>query len=149
MKPETPKALMSGHETLCSDLEEIISYGGNIGSKAQLLADMLYPHFKKEEEYALPPLGLLLTLAEGRWEFDKKEAIKMADTLHTELSQMQKEHAAITTVLQSLKHAAEEEDNLKTKRFIKDLILHVKIEDEVLYPATLLVGNYLKHMQQE
>lgn len=149
MSTETPKALQAGHESLCEDLDYIISSGGTIGHKAQLLANLLRPHFKKEEEYALPPLSLLLTLAEGRWEFDKKEAIKMADKLQFELSQMQKEHAAITTVLQDLKESAEKEDNIKAKRFVKDLNLHVKVEDEVLYPATLLVGNYLKHTQQE
>jgi len=33
-------------------------------------------------------------------------------------------------------------------RFVKDLTQHVDIEDQVLYPATILVGNYLKQMKK-
>lgn len=29
---------------------------------AKAVADVLHPHFEKEEEYALPPLGLLSSL---------------------------------------------------------------------------------------
>jgi hypothetical protein len=37
--------------------------GGKVGEAAKAVANVLHPHFEKEEEYALPPLGLLSCLA--------------------------------------------------------------------------------------
>lgn len=147
MKLKIPKALKTGHEILFRELETLIDLGGHIGEKAKVLNDVMAPHFKKEEMYALPPLGLLLTLSEGNWELDTNEAIKMSEMLESKLSELNKEHGNILKVLNDLKHVAKEENNNKAKQFVKDLMLHIDIEDQVLYPATILVGNYLKKMK--
>lgn len=145
MKPKTPKAIEHGHEQLFEEILDIISIGGRIGETADSLNKNMAPHFKKEEEYALPPLGLLLAISEGRWELEKNEAIKMADKLEEKLAEMTAEHREIEKYLQELKKVAEEEENQPTLLFVKNLTLHIELEDEVLYPATILIGNYLKH----
>lgn len=147
MKPKIPKSILNGHENLCSELKAIITLGGDTGKKAELLNKIMTAHFIKEEEFALPPLGLLLALSEGNWKIDSNEAIKMSDRLQSKLSEMKKEHENIEKALKNLKHSADEEDNLKAKQFVKDLLLHVEIEDQVLYPTTILIGNYLKKMK--
>jgi len=147
MKPKTPKALLHGHENLFSDIEVIVSLGGGIGEDAKLLADIARPHFKKEEEYALPPLSLLSALADGNWHFESKEAIEMANKLQTELLEMKKEHLEIFHVLKNLELLAEKENNEKVKRFVSDLKLHIEVEEQVLYPATMFIGDYLCHPQ--
>lgn len=148
MKPSIPKALKYGHENLLLEIKDLISLEGNVGEKAEKLYMVMSPHFEKEEKYALPPLGLLLTLSEGSWEIDAEEAIRMSDMLKEKLSEFKKEHENIDRALQNLKIAAEEEDNYNAKQFVKDLLQHVEIEDQVLYPATILVGNYLKKMRE-
>lgn len=148
MKPKIPKAIQHGHEHLCEELKEIIAKDGEIGEKAKILEDYMNKHFIKEEEYALPPLGLLLALSEGDWELDPTEAIKMSDTLQEKLEEMTKEHAYILKLLKDLEVVANKEDDLFVKQFIKNLRLHAELEDQVLYPATLLIGNYLKHMKK-
>lgn len=145
MQPKTPKAIEHGHEQLFEEIKEVIAIGGKIGETANSLNKNMAPHFKKEEEYALPPLGLLLALSEGRWELSKNEAIRMADKLESKLAEMTAEHREIERYLQDLKKAAEEEDNIHALLFVKNLTLHIELEDQVLYPATILVGNYLKH----
>ena len=147
MKPKIPQSILSGHENLCSELKDIIAAGGNIGEKAQMLDNVTSPHFEKEEKYAFPPLGFLLALSEGNWEIDATEAIKMAETLQEKLSELKIEHQNISRSLHELKIVAEAEDNPSAKLFVKDLQLHIEIEDQVLYPATILVGNYLKHIK--
>jgi len=144
MELKVPQALEAGHKSLCSDLEDIISSGGKIGEQVKNLSLKILNHFEKEEKYALPPLGLLLTLAEGDWEIDMKKAIFMTDKLQAELYELQKDHADILLFLENLKTIADEENNLKAKQFIKDLKLHIDIEDQILYPTTILIGNYLK-----
>jgi len=147
MKPKIPKSIINGHENLCSELKAIVEFGGKIGEKAKSLEKMMQAHFKKEEEYALPPLGLLLTLAEGGWEFDSDAAIKMSDMLQSKLAVLKKEHDNIAVALQKLKVVADEENNALAKCFVKDLTLHVDVEDQVLYPATILIGDYLKNIK--
>lgn len=147
MKPKIPKAIQHGHEHLCEELKNIMIKGGEIGEKAKILDEYMSYHFKKEEEYALPPLGLLLALSEGDWELDPKEAIKMSDTLHEKLEEMTKEHVHILKLLKDLEVVANKEDDIWAKHFIKNLRLHAELEDQVLYPATLLIGDYLKHVK--
>lgn len=144
MKPQIPKSIKNGHKNLCSELNTIIDIGGEISKKAKTLNEIMSLHFKKEEEYALPPLGFLLALAGENWEIDSAAAIKMAERLQSKLSELKEDHENILVALHDLKLAGEKENNLYVKQFVKDLKLHASIEDQVLYPTTILIGNYLK-----
>lgn len=148
MKLKTPKAVIHGHANLMMELNEVIAIGGIIGEKAKQLREEMTPHFKKEEEYALPPLGLLLAFSEENWEINSEEAIKMADNLKLRLNEMKDDHANIKSVMKELKLMGEEKNNFIVKMFIRSLVQHLELEDEVLYPATILVGNYLKKISQ-
>lgn len=145
MKPQIPQSLQHGHENLCAEIKDLINYGGKIGEKATILNKAMRPHFEKEERYALPPLGLLIALSEGSWEIDTTEAIKMADTLKEKFNELAQDHKNILKLLDELNVVAEEENHFHAKIFVKNLIVHTELEDQVLYPATLLVGNYLKN----
>jgi hypothetical protein len=59
MKFEIPQSLKSEHRELHDELARATQAGGEIGEAARTVAMVLHPHFVKEEEYALPPLGLL------------------------------------------------------------------------------------------
>ncbi len=146
MKTKVPKAIQNGHEQLSDELKAIIAQGGKVGEKAKELSDSMKIHFEKEEKYALPPLGLLLALSEGNWEINANEAIMMADTLQSRLFEMTQDHKMISKFLEELKKIAEEENNSQAQNFVRNLILHIDLEDQVLYPATLLIGNYLRKM---
>jgi len=52
------------------------------------VATVLHPHFVKEEEYALPPLGLLSFLADGQLMPEMRDVLKMTDKLKAELPKM-------------------------------------------------------------
>ena len=145
MNPKTPKALLNGHENLFRNIESIVSLGGDIGESAKLLADISYPHFKREEEYALPPLSLLLAISEGNWEIESQAAITMAEKLEAKLLEMKKEHDKICEILENLDAFSETTNNQKIKLFVNDLKLHIEMEEQVLYPATILIGEYLKN----
>lgn len=146
MQLKTPKAIIHGHQNLNEELKEVLAIGGKISEKARFLMNTMQPHFQKEEDYALPPLGLLLSLSEGNWEIDAEEAVLMADTLQLRLAEMTDDHINISKDLDELKAIAEEEGNIIAQRFVRNLIQHIELEDQVLYPATLLIGNYLKKL---
>jgi hemerythrin superfamily protein len=144
MEFKIPKPLKEEHEELHAELVKATQVKGKIGEAAQAVAKVLHPHFVKEEEYALPPLGLLPHLAAGKITPEMAGVFRMTDTLKSVLPQLLKEHKAIVAELESLADAAKKEKRPEFARFAEKMILHAKTEEEVLYPATILIGEYLK-----
>ena len=144
MKFEIPYPLKVEHEELHAELAEAIEAGGIIGEAAKGVATVLHPHFLKEEEFAIPPLALLSALAQGQIRPEMREVLTMTNKLKAELARMLEEHRAIVDALDILSGAARKEKEMKYVRFAEKLILHAKNEEEVLYPAAILVGEYLK-----
>jgi hypothetical protein len=144
MEFNIPQSLKSEHEELHGELAGATKVGGKIGDSAKKVAKILHPHFMKEEEYAMPPLGLLSLLAQGKTTPEMAGAITMTDRLKDELPEMLKEHKAIVAALKDLIEAAKKENKMEYAHFADKLMLHAQNEEEVLYPAAILVGEYLK-----
>jgi len=144
MKFKIPESLKIEHEELHSQLAEATKAGGKIADAAKLVAQTLHPHFVAEEEFAIPPLGILPQLSKGKVNEDMKEILKMTDKLKVELPKMLQEHKAIVTALDELVKAAQEENKPEYAAFAEKLKLHAKTEEEVTYPTVLLIGEYLK-----
>ena len=143
MMLKTPQSLKAEHEELHAQLAQAIGAGGATGEAAARVAKALHPHFLKEEEYALPPLGLLPALAEGKVLPEMEAAVAMAHRLKADLGNMLLEHKEIVATLGALKVAASSEGNQAAAHFAEKLVLHAQTEEEVLYPAAILVGEYL------
>jgi hemerythrin superfamily protein len=139
-----PKPLKLEHDELHAELARATQVKGKIGEAAKLVAKELHPHFMKEEEYAMPPLGLLSSLSEGKVTTEMKDVLKMTDRLKAELPQMREEHKAIAAALKDLIDAAEKEKKIDYIRFSNKLMLHAQNEEEVLYPASILIGEYIQ-----
>lgn len=146
MEFRIPEPLKTEHGELHAELAKIVEEGGEIGDAARAVAQILHPHFEKEEEYALPPLGLLSPLAEGKVTPEMADALKMTDRLKAEFRQMLDEHKAVVAALRNLVDVAKKEEKMEYAQFAERLILHARTEEEVLYPATILIGEYLKLM---
>lgn len=144
MKLEVPRSLKSEHEELHAELKKATGEAGPVGRAAKAVAEALQPHFLKEEEYALPPLGLLSSLAAGGAPADTEAAVEMAGRLKRDLGQMLQEHRTIVARLEGLIDAASREGKPEHVRFAEKLMLHARMEEEVLYPAAILTGELLK-----
>jgi len=66
MEFNIPQSLKLEHEELHAELTRATQVSGKIGDSAKAVAKILHPHFRKEEEYEMPPLGLLSLLADGK-----------------------------------------------------------------------------------
>jgi hemerythrin superfamily protein len=139
-----PQSLRAEHEELHAELVKGTKESGMVGEAAEAVARVLHPHFLKEEEYALPPLGLLSTLAKGTATTDMEPALKMTNRLRDDLAQMLAEHKAIVAQLERLTDAARKERKTAYVRFSEKLVLHAQMEEEVLYPAAILIGEHLR-----
>jgi len=146
----TPSAIVTEHEHLHHQLDAAIASGGATSERAREVAAVLESHFEQEEAYAMPPLGLLEPLAwnEPLDDATVKEAIAMADRLRDEHANMLREHKTLIAALGRLASAAREENKPDHAAFADALIMHAEHEEQVLYPATLVIGEYLKLKQQ-
>ncbi len=144
MELKAPQSLKREHEELHDQLREAIKAGGDTGDAAKKVADVLHTHFLKEEEYALPPLSLLPILTEGVIMPEMKATVELTDRLKADLGHMLREHEEIVRALKALIRAANLEKNEKAAVFAEKLMLHARTEEEVLYPASILIGEYLK-----
>jgi hypothetical protein len=139
-----PRPLKVEHDELHAELAKATKAGGKVGEAATAVAKLLHPHFVKEEEYALPPLGVLPLLATGTITPEMAKVLTMTDKTKAELQQMLEEHKAIVAALKNLAAAAQEEKQMEYVHFSEKLIAHAQTEEEVLYPVTIMIGEYLK-----
>lgn len=121
MEIQIPSSLEIEHQELHAELSRATKEPGKLGEAAQKVVGLLDPHFEKEEEYALPQLGLLLMLAEGKVIPALKEVLTMTDKLKTELPQMLEEHKAIVAALAKLVDQARKSNKPEYERFAEKL----------------------------
>lgn len=139
-----PRPLKSEHEELHDTLRRGTKETGELGATAIAVAELMHPHFLKEEEYALPPLGLLGDLSRGVVTPDMRDVLVLTDKLKTDLPQMLAEHQSIVVALERLSSAAKDAGKTEYVEFAQALALHAQTEEEVTYPAALLIGEYVR-----
>jgi hypothetical protein len=144
MKFEIPEPMKIEHDELHTDLVKATKTGGKTAEAAKDVAKVLHNHFVKEEEYALPPLGLMVALSEGKFETSMAEVLNMTDKLEAELPTMLSEHKDIVGALKMLIDAARLENRPDVVHFAEKLMLHAQTEEQVAYPTAILVGRYVK-----
>ena len=105
---------------------------------------MLHPHFVREEQIALPPLGLLEPLARGELTEAMSAVLPMTDSLRAELPRMLDEHKAIHAATARLAEAARQESNADGAALAAALAAHAEAEEQLFYPAALLVGEVVR-----
>jgi hypothetical protein len=145
-KIQIPRSIKAEHEEIHSTLIAATKEAGRVGMSAKELANVLHPHFVREEQIALPPLGLLAPLLAGGPLPEKlvAEALSMTDSLRAELPKMLEEHKTIRAAVEKFRLAARAEHATKYEHLAEQLALHAQTEEEVLYPAAALVGEILR-----
>jgi hemerythrin HHE cation binding domain-containing protein len=148
--PAIPKSIQVEHEAIHSALVDATKAPGAVGVAAKELATVLHPHFVREEEIALPPLGLLEPLAAGTPvpEATMRDVLVMTDALKAELPRMLEEHKAIRAAVEKLGAAARAEKSASARTLAEELAAHARTEEEVLYPAAILVGDVIRARQK-
>lgn len=139
-----PKPLKLEHDELHATLADALSVKGEVGECARAVAHVLHNHFVKEEEYALPPLGILAAVAAGKITPKMADILVMTEKLQVDLPHMLEEHRAIVVELVKLIAAAKKANRPEYAVFAEKLMLHAQTEEEVFYPAAILVGEYVK-----
>ena len=141
-----PGSLAIEHRELHATLDAITKLPGATGMAAFRVAELMHEHFKAEEEFAMPPLALLRPLAEGAAvpASAQRTTVAMSDRLKADWPRMLHEHTTIREALSVLAVEARAENRPEVLRFVDTLTRHAQQEEEILYPAAILVGEYLE-----
>lgn len=142
--PGIPPSIQAEHKELHERLAMATRAGGQTAAAAREVETLLAPHFAREEQYAMPPLGLLPDIAAGKLPADKAGVIGMTDRLRQDMPDMLREHKAIAGAVQRLRKAALAERKPEAAQFADALAAHATEEEQILYPSAILVGEYLK-----
>jgi len=144
MNFDIPMPMKIEHEELHAALVRLTRAGGRTGEAAKAVAKVLHEHFVKENEYALPPLGLLVPLSRGRFDSTMADVLKLTDKLAADMPSMLSEHRDIVAALEALTEAATAENKAEGVQFASMLTAHAQMEEQVTYPTALLIGQYVK-----
>lgn len=144
MRIQIPKSLSLEHEELHDFLAAARQEPGELGDALRRIARLLEPHFRKEQAFAMPPLGLLVRLARNDVNPAMGEVLPHTDWLKNNLPTLMAEHRAITGAVEEMLDAARAAKRIEYIEFAEKLINHARMEEEVMYPAAILVGEYLR-----
>lgn len=147
MTDSVPQSLKAGHEALRATLKRAMREPERTGEAARKLAAILDGHFLREEKFVLPLLGLMPRLAKGETGAGAADALRLLGHLKEELAQMVAEHRQIVDAVHELARAAEAEGKPDYVGFAEELIVHAHIEEEVLYPAAVVAGEYVRKLR--
>ena len=143
-KPGVPSSIKKEHENLLNQIHKLTLLKDSTGPAATKLFNLMQHHFKEEEDFVLQHLSLLPLLANGKVPGQSKEIIDLSGKLKMQLPHLTMEHQLIKAYVDELKQVATHENLPGIIEFEKELQNHANIEEEVLFPTSILIGEYLK-----
>jgi len=144
MRIAIPQSIIHEHAELKDTLLAGSREKGALGEAMRELSLLLEPHFRKEEAFALPPLGLLARLARGELNRGMAQVLTHSDWMRANLAALVTEHRAIGAAAEALLEAARQAQRAEFAEFAEKLLNHARMEEEVLYPAAIVAGEYLR-----
>ena len=117
---------------------------GRLGEAARAVEHSLQLLASREEEGALSPLGLLAALASGEFSTDMAAVVPVSDALRRKLPGEIARHVAISNALNSLAKTAVDTGRFEYLELVDEIRTQARLEQEILYPAAILVGDYVR-----
>ena len=141
-----PQSVRYEHNNVIDRLTKEAAKPGVAAAVAQRLLVFLKAHFAKEEDFVFPPLGLLDQIAAGEMPSESvaKAAIDMATRTKAAKDELEQEHVQIFSMADELIQAATRAAEPDLRAFASDVAAHSLQETEILQPATIMIGEYLK-----
>jgi hypothetical protein len=140
--------LLAEHARIQQRLQALSHKPGPIGEAAKRVLAVLAPHDKREESFVLPLLGLLDQVAADRIGPDLAWVLPMADRLKAEEQNLYQEHSAIISALNGLAAAGRNRHDAAVVAFSEDIASDEVNDGNVVYPAAILVGKYVRQKLQ-
>ena len=143
-KPEVPSSIKATHESLLEQIHKLTLYNDSSRIIALKIEELMIHHFQEEEDYVLPQLGVLRALANGQIPEKSEEIIVLSETVRSHMNHLSAEHQLITAFIKELKEASAEENLPEINTFENEIFKHSTTEEQVFFPTSILIGEYLK-----
>jgi hypothetical protein len=141
---EIPQSIRLEHENTIEQLTKLSKKHGPVGVEASKALGLFKAHLQREQEFILPPLSLLLQLADGKTSPDMKWAIAMADRVESERELTYQEHTKITDTMNALAAVARKAHDAEALEFAQGAVADSLNDVELLEPVSIVIGEYLK-----
>jgi hypothetical protein len=139
-----PISLLEEHAELYTAFETAGRLRGETGAAARRVIALRAGHVAKEQRVAYPLLRLLPMLEKGAVEPWMAELLPLADQLRAELPSLKEEHVAIARALETLRTDAWAEGHPEYAFLAQRLKHHLRIEEEILYPAAIVTAECVR-----
>ena len=140
-----PSSLEEEHKEIHEKLEKIVSSSGDTANMSKQVQSIMQPHFEKEEQLSILVLGALQPYVNGTLtEETRDQVIQISQQFKQEYPTMLEEHKQIVSALNNLENTAMQENRQDVISFIADLKSHAMNEEQVTYPATIVVVELLE-----
>ncbi|MPZ21402.1 MAG: hypothetical protein GEV06_26440 [Luteitalea sp.] len=144
MSWRAPRPLVLEHAEIHCELARAADLPGATGEAARHLAALLTAHFRKEERDVFPALGLLQVLARDETPERMRDILPLTERLRAELPVLLDEDRDIARAVEELKRMAWAESRPRYAFLADQILRHAWRDEEVTYPAALLVGRYVR-----
>jgi len=144
METKVLQSIQVEHEEIHEQFARAMKAGGKTGEAARAVMKVLQPHMAREEEFVAPALGLLRLAAAGKFTGEMASLLPRIAPLEAELPRMLEEHGRIVEALRDVVRAATEENQPGFAKLAQGLVGHAQQEEEILYPAAMLVLRSLQ-----
>lgn len=139
-----PEAMRLAHDEIRAEFVRAMSVPGLIGGAAGRVAELCLPHFEREEEAAYPVFGMLREFASGEVRPQWASVLLLVSEFKQSHDSLDEAHQLISPAIHDLLLAAYKEDNREMVEFSYNLRAHERMEDQVIFPTVLLIGNYVE-----
>jgi len=139
-----PQAIRLEHVEVLARLTAFSHRRGAVGAEARKLLEMMKVHFRREEDFIMPPLTLLQSLSHGQVTPDMKWAVAMADRVKAERELIFEEHTRITEGQSLLLAAAERAHDKEVAEFARGAAADALADMELMEPMNVVIGDYLR-----
>jgi hypothetical protein len=139
-----PMSLVQEHAELNTALNAAANLPDETGAAARRVLALITPHIKDEQRRVFPLLNLLPPLGKQEIEPWMADLLPVADRLRDDIETIRRAHAPIRNALDELNIVAWREGHEEYAFLAQRIRQHIQMEEEILYPAALVVGDYLR-----
>jgi hypothetical protein len=140
---QVPQSLVIEHRAVIDELTRLAGQGSSVAVVATKALPLIKAHFLKESTFVFPPLSLLKALTDGQITPEEARiAISMSGLTKASQADLMNEHVQITSLMLEMQAAAKNDPAIQN--FATRVAAHSLDEIEVLFPATIVLGDYLR-----
>jgi hypothetical protein len=148
-KFNVPKTLRLDHDEIRLELARASMQAGRVGHAAQRLEEVCLPHFEKEEKTVYPAFSLLHDVALSGVRSDMAAVLPLVFHCTAWHDAFLTLHETIISAAEELRLALHEEQGDAFVHLIENLLSHEKIEEEVMYPAVIWMGHFMRERLED